>query len=69
MKLIVYEMIMEKFSNLAKLIVTDGRTLMTAEDLNIIYFSAIALILVFLTVRIATKRQKNDKNYVEQRIG
>ena len=69
MKLIVYEMIMEKFSNLAKFIVTDGRTLMTAEDLNIIYFSAIALILVFLTVRIATKRQKNDKNYVEQRIG
>jgi len=52
----MYEMIMENFSNLAKFIVTDGRTLKMAEDLNIIYFSAIALILVFLTVRIATKR-------------
>ena len=52
----MYETTMDNFSNLAKLIVTDGRTLMMAEDLNIIYFSAIGLILVFLAVRIATKR-------------
>jgi hypothetical protein len=52
----MHETIMDNFSNLAKLIVTDGRTLMMAEDLNIIYFSAIGLILVFLTLRIAAKR-------------
>lgn len=47
---------MENLSTLAKLVVTDGRTLMIAEGLNILHFSAIALILVFLTARIAKKK-------------
>ena len=52
----MYEAITGNFSTLAKLIVTDGSTLMIAGDLNILHFSAIALILVFLTVRIAKKK-------------
>jgi hypothetical protein len=52
----MYEAITGNFSTLAKLIVTDGSTLMIAGDLNILHFSAIALILVFLTVRITKKK-------------
>jgi type IV secretory pathway VirB3-like protein len=55
----MYEAITGNFSALAKLIVTDGSTLMIAGDLNILHFSAIALILVFLTVRIAKKKHRN----------
>jgi len=51
----MYEAITEAVLTLAKLIVTDGSTLMIARGLNILHFSAIALILVFLTIRIARK--------------
>jgi hypothetical protein len=52
----MYEAITGNFSTLAKLIVTDGSTLMIAGGLNILHFSAIALILVLLAVRIAKKK-------------
>jgi Uncharacterised protein family UPF0547 len=52
----MYEAITENFSTLVNLVVTDGRTLMISGDSNIVYFSAIALILVFLAVRIAKKK-------------
>ena len=52
----MYEAITGNFSTLAKLIVTDGSTLMIAGGLNILHFSAIALILVFLAVRIAKRK-------------
>lgn len=47
---------MENLSTLVKLVVTDGSTLMIAEGINILHFSAIALILVVLTARIRKKR-------------
>jgi hypothetical protein len=52
----MYEAIVEKFSALATLVMTDGSTIMIAEGVNIIHFSAIALILVFLAARIAKKK-------------
>jgi hypothetical protein len=52
----MYEAIAENFSTFAKLIVTDGSTLMIAGGLDILHFSAIALILVLLAVRIAKKK-------------
>ena len=52
----MYEAITGNISTLAKLIVTDGSTLMIAGGLNILHFSAIALILVLLAVRIAKKK-------------
>jgi len=50
------EAIMENLSTLVKLVVTDGSTFMIAEGINILHFSAIALILVFLTARLAKKK-------------
>jgi hypothetical protein len=52
----MYEAILESFSFFPTLVVTNGSTLMTAEGLNIIHFSAIALIVAFLTARIASKK-------------
>jgi hypothetical protein len=52
----MYEAIMEHFSSLAKVVVTDGRALMIAGGLDILHFCAIALILVFLTARIAKRK-------------
>lgn len=52
----MYEAILEKLSTFATLVVTDGSTLMIAEGLNMLHFSAIALILVFLAGRIAKKK-------------
>lgn len=50
------EAIMEIFSTLAKQVVTDGNTIMIAGGLNLLHFSAIGLILVFLAARIAKKK-------------
>ena len=52
----MYEVTMEQLSSLVKLVMTDGSTLMITADLNILQFSAIALILVFLMARIAKKK-------------
>jgi hypothetical protein len=52
----MYEAITGNFSTLAKIIVTDGSTLVIAGGINILHFSAIALILVFLAVRIAKRK-------------
>ena len=52
----MYEAIVEDLSTFANLVLTDGRALMTAEGLDILDFFAIALILVFLTTRIAKKK-------------
>lgn len=52
----MYEAIVENLSTFANLVVTDGKTLMIAEGLDILDFFAIALILVFLTTRIAKKK-------------
>ena len=46
---------MEELSNIVKLVMTDGSTLMITGDLNILQFSAIALIVVFLMARIAKR--------------
>lgn len=51
----MYEAILQKFSTFATVLVTDGSTLMIAEGLNL-HLSAIALILVFLAVRIAKQK-------------
>ena len=65
----MYGAITENFLTLAKLVVTDGRTLLIAEDSNILHFSAIALILVFLTARIAKKKYFASRRFSEsQRI-
>jgi hypothetical protein len=55
----MYEAILENFSTFATFVLTDGSTIMIAESLDILYFSAIALILVFLTARIAKKKDGN----------
>ena len=55
----MYEATMENLSTLAKLVMTDGRTLMIAGDLDILHISAIAFILVFLMVRIAKKKYRS----------
>ena len=47
---------MEKFLNLVKPVMTDGSALMITGDSNILQFSAIALILVFLMARMAKKK-------------
>jgi hypothetical protein len=52
----MYEAIMENFSTLAELVVTAGRTLLIVEGLDILHFSAIALILVLLTARIVKRK-------------
>jgi len=52
----MHEMTMEQLSSLVKLVMTDGSTLMITADLNLLQFSAIALILVFLMARIAKKK-------------
>lgn len=52
----MYEVIMGDFSTIANLVLTDGRTLMIAGGLDILDFSAIALILVFLTARIVKRK-------------
>jgi len=52
----MYEAILEKFSTFATLVMTDGSTIMMAEGLDILHYSAIVLILVFLAVRIARKK-------------
>ena len=52
----MYEAITGYFPTLAKLIVTNGSTLVIAGGINILHFSAIALILVFLAVRIAKRK-------------
>jgi hypothetical protein len=54
----MYEAILENFSSFATLVVTNGSTLMIAEGLNIFHFSAIALIVAFLTARIASKKDR-----------
>jgi len=51
----MYEVTMEQLSSLVKLVMTDGSTLMITGDLNILQFSAIALILVFLMARVAKR--------------
>jgi hypothetical protein len=53
----IYEAIMENFLNLAKLALTDGRTLMMTGGLDILDVSAIALILVFLTAKMAQRKR------------
>lgn len=55
----LYEAILENFSTFATFVVTAGSTIMIAESLDILYFSAIALILVLLTARIAKKKDGN----------
>jgi hypothetical protein len=50
------EVTMEKFLSLVKLVMTDGSTLVMTGDLNILQFSAIALIIVFLMARIAKRK-------------
>jgi hypothetical protein len=52
----MHEAIVEIFSTLAKHLVTDGNTIMIAGGSNLLQFSAIALILVFLAARIAKKK-------------
>jgi hypothetical protein len=52
----MYEAIVEDLSTFANVVLTDGRTLMIAEGLDLLDFFAIALILVFLTTRIAKKK-------------
>jgi hypothetical protein len=52
----MYEALIENFSTLAKLALTDGRTLVIAEGADILPISAIALILVFLTIRILQRK-------------
>jgi hypothetical protein len=53
----MYEAIVEDLSTIANVVLTDGKTLMIAEGLDMLDFFAIALILVFLTTRIAKKKQ------------
>ena len=48
---------MENILNLAKLALTEGRTLMITGGLDILDISAIALILVFLTSKMAYRKQ------------
>ena len=47
------EAILKNLSGLATLVGMDGSTAMIAEESNILHFAAIALILVFLAIRIA----------------
>ena len=54
----MYEAILENFSSFPTLVVTSGSALMIAEGLNIFHFSAIALIVAFLTARIASKKDR-----------
>ena len=54
----MYEAILENFLSFATLVVTNGSTPMIAEGLNILHFSAIALIVAFLTARIASKKDR-----------
>jgi hypothetical protein len=54
----MYKAILESLSFFPTLVVTSGSTLMTAEGLNIIHFFAIALIVAFLTARIASKKDR-----------
>jgi hypothetical protein len=54
----MYKAILESLSFFPTLVVTSGSTLMTAEGLNIIHFFALALIVAFLTARIASKKDR-----------
>ena len=57
----MYEAILENFSTFATFVVTAGSTIMIiVESLDILYFSAIALILVFLAIR---KTKKKDRTF------
>jgi hypothetical protein len=48
---------MENLSTLANLVLTDGGTLMIAGGSDILYFAAMALILVLLTARIVKRKR------------
>src|SRR6266496_3122282 len=54
----MYEAILESFSFFPTLVVTNRSTLMIAEGLNTLHFSAIAVIVAFLTARIASKKDR-----------
>ena len=47
----MHEAILRNLSSLATLVGMDGSTAMTVEELNILHFAALALILVFLAIR------------------
>src|SRR6266542_2113218 len=55
----MYEAILESFSFFQTLVVTNRSTLMIAEGLNTLHFSAIALIVAFLTARIASEKDRS----------
>lgn len=52
----MYETIIENFLTLANLVLTEGKTLMIAGGMDILDFSAIALMLGFLTARIVKRK-------------
>jgi hypothetical protein len=52
----MYEAIVENLSNLANLLLTDGRALMVAGGLEILPITAVALILVLLVTRIVKRK-------------
>jgi hypothetical protein len=52
----MYETIVENLSNLANLLLTDGRALMAAEGLEILPITGVALILVLLVARIVKRK-------------
>jgi len=54
----MYGAILESFPSYRHCVVRNGSTLMIAEGLNLLYFSTIALIVAFLTARIASKKDR-----------
>jgi hypothetical protein len=55
------EAIVENLSNLANLLLTDGRALMIAGGLEILPITAVALILVLLVTRIVKRKQFRER--------
>src|SRR5262245_32530903 len=58
----MHEALVENLSNLANLISTYGSTFMIAEGLDSVSITAIAAILVLLTVRIVTRKRHGRKS-------